>query len=67
MRDENVATEFARKCPTYATGTVLLKDEAGHIVGYARVKRVGEGAMEVTFSSSPETLSLSQARPQTGA
>lgn len=55
---------LAETCPNYATGTMLFRDEGGHIVGYGKLKRTGEFAVEVTASSSPEGVSLLSPSPQ---
>ena len=55
-------------CPEWATGTILLKGEQGQLVGYARLRRVGDTAAEVTSSSSPSGLRLlAQPLPEEGA
>lgn len=54
----------SRECPSWATGTVLLKDKRGRIAGYGFLERDGT----VTFSASPEAVALlSSSPPEAGA
>jgi hypothetical protein len=63
-KGEPLGDVLARECPAYATGTLVLKDEGGHVVGYGRVKRTGEFAVEVTVSSSPAGVAFLRPPPR---
>lgn len=58
---------LTEKCPKWATGTLLLRDEKGNLVGYGFVRRTEEGA-DVQVSASPSGVRfLSSSPPATSA
>jgi hypothetical protein len=61
---EGLGEVLARDCPDYATGTLVLRDEGGHLVGYGRLRRTGETTVEVTTSSGPLASLSPPSQPQ---
>lgn len=51
----------------WTTGTVLLRDECGTLVGYGSIRRVGEDAAMIGITSSPSGVALlSASLPEAG-
>lgn len=63
MTGEELAEDLGKKCPSWASGTLLLRDEAGGIVGYGWLRRTGEESAEVRVTSSPSGVALFSASP----
>jgi hypothetical protein len=67
MDAQELATTLTRECPTWAAGTIVLKDQGDQIVGYGYLERKGEESAEVTIASSPEGVRfLSASLPAEG-
>lgn len=60
MNREELIAEISKRCPSWVTGTILLRNEKGDIAGYGYLDKGGS----VTFSSSPEGVSLLSSSPQ---
>jgi hypothetical protein len=45
---KGVEVSLANECPAWASGTVVLRDESGEIVGGATLTRTGEASLAVT-------------------
>lgn len=58
---------FRDECPTWATGTVVLRDEGGEIVACALLKRTGEASAAVTVSASSAVRFPAASLPEAGA
>ena len=54
----NVIQILSDEIPAWASATILVRDEAGHLVGYGRLTRTGETAAEIRISSDPEGVHL---------
>ena len=65
--DAQVIRLVVAECPPWATGTIVLRNEAGELVGSGYLKRTGEATAEVTFFASLTALIPSAAPRQTGA
>lgn len=60
---ERVTVEFA-DCPLWQTATLVVRDEAGNLVGYGWLKRTGERSAELQVTSCPSGVVLLCASPQ---
>jgi hypothetical protein len=60
---ESVGKLLFEMCPGWASGTILLRSEAGDVVGYGHVKRTGKESAEVRVTSSPEGVRFLSASP----
>jgi hypothetical protein len=61
-----VENSFREECPTWATGTVVLRDERGAVVGCATLKRTGEASAAVTAYAASAVRFPSASLPAEG-
>lgn len=52
MDAQELTRDLLAECPAMATGTLVLRDEAGEIVACGHLKRTGETSVKLTVSAS---------------
>lgn len=55
-KDTVESNVFRDGCPPWASGTLVLRDEAGNITGYGSIKRKGDSSAEIEIGPAPEAV-----------
>lgn len=58
MTVEEIAIVELAGCPTWATGTIMLRDAAGNVAGYAFIERLNLLRARITSEPSPGGVAL---------